>query len=67
MKKESYGFKVGETIEIVKMVGEPEYDGRRGTISHIDDAGHLHGTWGSLSVMPDVDYIIKIEEERKDV
>ena len=32
-----------------------KYKGVTGTITHIDDAGQLHGTWGGLAVLPEVD------------
>lgn len=28
-----------------------------GLIKHIDDAGQLHGTWGGLAVIPEIDQI----------
>lgn len=31
------------------------YNGKTGEIEYIDDAGQLHGTWGGLAVLPDVD------------
>jgi hypothetical protein len=37
------------------MKGETGYDGRFGIVTCIDDAGQLHGTWGGLAVLPDVD------------
>ena len=53
--------KVGDTIKITRL--EDPYDhtyaGRVGTVESIDDAGQLHGTWGGLAVIPEVDgYII---------
>ena len=30
---------------------------RWGTVTHVDDAGQLHGTWGSLAAIPGVDYV----------
>jgi hypothetical protein len=53
--------KVGDTIEILEMKGEPEYSGRVGKVEHIDDIGQLHGTWGGLAVC-DEDNFIVIEE-----
>ena len=49
--------KVGYRILIVYMDGEPEYTGKIGVITHIDDIGQLHGTWGSLAINLDVDKI----------
>lgn len=46
---------VGDTIKIIKMDGEPEYTGKTGEILLIDHMGQLHGTWGGLAVVPEVD------------
>jgi hypothetical protein len=53
--------KVGDTIEILEMKGEPEYSGRTGVVERIDAIGQLHGTWGGLAVC-DEDNFIVIEE-----
>jgi hypothetical protein len=45
-------FKVGNTVKIISMAGEPEYTGKVGKITKIDDAGQLHGTWGGLALIP---------------
>ena len=51
--------KIGDTIKIIKMDGEPQYTNREGVVTHIDDAGQIHGTWGGCAVIPEVDtYII---------
>lgn len=51
--------KVGDVIRIIEMKGEAEYDGKLGVIKSIDDVGQLHGTWGFLAVVPEVDsYIV---------
>ena len=47
--------KVGDTIRIIDMSGEPHYCGREGVVTHIDDMGQLHGTWGGLAVIPGED------------
>lgn len=47
--------KVGDKIKIIKMKGEPEYEGLTGEILLIDHMGQLHGTWGGLAVLPDID------------
>jgi len=63
--------KVGDKIRIGHLDGEDtSYDGREGTVEHIDSIGQLHGTWGGLAVIPGVDNfeIIteKLEEAKKD-
>lgn len=42
--------KVGDQIHIIHMAGEPEYRDKVGTVTHIDDIGQLHGTWGGLAI-----------------
>ena len=55
--------KVGDSILIVNMEGEPDYCGRKGKIEHIDSLGQLHGTWGGCAVIPGVDKFDIITEE----
>ena len=59
MNKQDY---VGKLLVIVQMKGEPDYWGRVGRIKHVDGAGQLHGTWGSLAVVPGVDKYLILEE-----
>ena len=47
--------KIGDTIKIIKMDGEPQYTNREGVVTHIDDAGQIHGTWGGCAIIPWVD------------
>lgn len=47
--------KVGDTIRIIEMSGEPHYSGRVGVVTGIDAIGQLHGTWGGLAVIPGED------------
>lgn len=49
--------KVGDIIKIVSLDDpyENTYPGRIGKVEHIDGAGQLHGTWGGLAVIPEVD------------
>lgn len=56
--------KVGDYIRIEHMDGEPEYTGREGTITKIDDAGQLHGTWGGLAVIPGADSFTIVVEKK---
>lgn len=57
----SSSMKVGDKIRIVRMVNEPEYDGKEGIIRTIgkdcDGDEYLRGTWGGLSVYPKIDEI----------
>lgn len=46
---------VGDTIRINYMKNEPQYTGKEGVITHIDDYGQIFGSWGGLAVVPDVD------------
>lgn len=51
----TFGLKVGDKIRIIEMIGEPQYNGKSGTIEHIDDCGQLRGSWGGLRVQADRD------------
>ena len=53
--------KIGSKIKIICMAGEPQYTGREGIVTHIDDAGQIHGTWGGCAIVPEVDSYIIIE------
>lgn len=50
-------YKVGDKIYIIEMKGEPQYTGRVGVITKIDDLGQLHGTWGGLAINLECDTI----------
>ena len=51
--------KVGSRIRIINMNGEPQYNGKEGVVTHIDDLGYIHGTWGGCAIIPDEDkYVI---------
>ena len=54
--------KVGTKIRIINMDGEPQYTGREGVITHIDDLGQLHGTWGGCAIIPGVDSFEVVED-----
>lgn len=50
---------VGKTIRIEYMEGEPQYRGKEGKVTHVDDMCQLHGTWGGCALIPETDsYII---------
>lgn len=54
-------YKVGDKIHIIHLEGEDDrYDGKEGTITLIDSQKQLHGTWGGLAVIPEVDSFYKI-------
>lgn len=46
---------LGKKIRIINMRGEPDYAGKEGIVEHIDGLGQLHGTWGSLAIIPQMD------------
>lgn len=46
---------VGRKLRIDEMSGEPQYAGRIGTVTMVDDAGQLHGTWGGCALVPGED------------
>ena len=51
--------KIGSKIKIICMDGEPQYTGREGVVTHVDDAGQIHGTWGGCAIIPEVDrYVV---------
>jgi hypothetical protein len=55
--------KVGDKIKIICMAGEPQYTGREGTVTRIDDMGQLHGTWGGCALIPGEDSYALVERE----
>jgi len=62
--KELPDVKVGDTIMIDSMEGEPQYTGRVGTVKHIDDAGQIHGTWGGCALCSEYgDRYHKVEDK----
>lgn len=57
--------KVGDKIRVIKMYGEDARHFDRdccGVVEYIDDIGQLHGTWGGLAVMPEVDEFVILEQ-----
>ena len=46
---------IGDIIRIISMDGEPHYTGREGVVTHIDDLGQIHGTWGGCAILPEYD------------
>ncbi len=55
-------YKIGMKIKIIEMKDEPMYSNKVGIIKRIDDLGQLHGTWGSLAIIPQIDKIEIIKE-----
>ena len=54
--------KIGDIIRIIRMEDAGGRDtqaaggaGRTGTVEFIDSIGQLHGTWGGLAIIPEVD------------
>ena len=61
MNKTDY---LGKTIVIITMKDEPTYSGRIGVVKHVDDMNQLHGTWGSLAIIPGVDSFQILEDNK---
>lgn len=65
--------KVGDKIVIKSLTADPnygtkdpratEYIGKTGVVESIDDSGALHGTWGSLYILPEDKYEVLAEGE----
>ncbi|WQJ53776.1 MAG: hypothetical protein [Wendovervirus sonii] len=54
--------RVGDKIRIIKMdddcgkdISATNMAGKEGIVKHIDSNGQLHGTWGSLAIIPEID------------
>lgn len=58
--------KVGDKIQIIKMDGEPQYNGKNGTVELIDSMNQIHGTWGGLAVIPEKDEFIILEDQNNE-
>ncbi len=55
----------GKRIKILKMddpYSGKEYNGKEGTVEMVDSMGDLHGTWGSLAIIPEIDQIIVLDD-----
>ncbi len=63
MKTMNANATVGDKIRIIHLRDEDSrYDGKEGPIEFIDSLGQLHGTWGGLAVIPEVDRFVVIEK-----
>jgi hypothetical protein len=58
--------KIGDKIKIIRMKDEPHYKDKIGVVQHIDSLNQLHGTWGGLALIPEVDEFILIDNENDD-
>ena len=57
-------YEVGMKLLIIHIVDDVvDYSGVVGTITNIDDIGQLHGTWGGLALIPELDDFIVLEAE----
>ena len=54
---------IGDRIKIIKMEGEPQYTNREGVVTHIDDAGQIHGTWGGCALIPEIDTFVILNRD----
>ena len=58
--------KIGDKIVIIAMRGEPDYTGKLGIVTRIDSLGQIHGTWGGLAIIPELDDFQVEERGNKD-
>jgi hypothetical protein len=42
---------IARKIRIIDMKGEPQYAGKEGYVTSVDDAGQIHGTWGGCALV----------------
>lgn len=42
---------IARKIRIIDMKGEPQYAGKEGYVTRVDDAGQIHGTWGGCALV----------------
>ena len=42
-------------VHIIEMVGEPQYNGREGYITYVNNLGQIYGTWGISFLRPERD------------
>lgn len=57
-------YEVGMKVFIIHIVDDiQDYYGRVGVITHIDDIGQLHGTWGGIALIQAIDDFIILEDE----
>ena len=57
-------YEVGMKLLIIHVVDDfVDYSGRVGVITHIDDIGQLHGTWGGVALLPELDDFIVLEDK----
>lgn len=59
---------VGDTIKIIGFAGkiyesERKLIGKTGVVEQIFDDGSLSGTWGSLNILPEDEYIVISEAD----
>lgn len=49
--------KIGDTIKILQLDDpyDPTYPGRIGKVTKIDFLGQIHGTWGGIAIIPQLD------------
>ena len=56
---------VGRKVLIHEMEGEPQYAGKTGVVTSVDDAGQIHGTWGGCALVEGDRYEFIDSDEKK--
>ncbi len=55
---------IGKEIMIINMKDEPQYAGKKGVVTHVDDLGQIHGTWGGCAIIPTEDLYIVFNDSK---
>ena len=53
-------------VHIIEMVGEPQYNGREGYITYVNNLGQIYGTWGISFLRPERDRFELTKESVED-
>lgn len=56
--------KIGDKIKILNMKDDTHYNGGEGVVEYIDAQKQLHGTWGSLAIIPEIDKFAVLERKQ---
>jgi hypothetical protein len=53
---------IGMLFILLRVSHKGYYTDREGVVTHIDDAGQIHGTWGGCAIVSEVDEFIILDD-----